>query len=79
MKPVSIALMVLGAAGLGVGVYENFIVADERDTYDKANFKNQAEADDQWDKVKSAGTLRNVFYGVGGALLGVGAVLFFVF
>ena len=79
MKPVSIALMVLGAAGLGVGVYENFVVTDERDTYDKANFKNQAEADDQWDKVKSAGTLRNVFYGVGGALLGVGAVLFFVF
>ena len=77
--PVSIALMVLGAAGIGVGVYENSVVSKERENYDKANFADVDEANDQWDKMTSARTLRNVFYGVGGALLGAGVVVFIVF
>ena len=78
-KPVSIALMVLGLAGVGMGVYENMVVNDERKKYDDATFDNKKDFDDQWDKVESAKTMRNVFYGVGAGLLGAGAVVFFVF
>lgn len=78
-KPVSIAMMVLGLASVGVGVYENMVASDERKKYDEATFDNQKDFDDQWDKVESAKTMRNVFYGIGGGLIGAGAVVFFVF
>lgn len=78
-KPVSIAMLVFGLASVGVGIYENSVAKDERKKYDEATFDNQKDFDDQWDKVESAKTMRNIFYGVGAGLLGVGAVVFFVF
>ena len=78
-KPVSIAMMVLGLASVGVGIYENSVAKDERKKYDEADFDNKKDFDDQWDKVESAKTMRNVFYGIGGGLIGAGAVVFFVF
>ena len=79
MKPVSIALAVLGLASVGMGVYENMVAKDERKKYDKATYKNANDFDEQWDKVESAKTVRNIFYGVGAGLVGAGAVLYFVF
>ena len=79
MKPVSIAMMALGVAGVVVGIYENSVGNDERKKYDKATFDNKRDFDKQWDKVESAKTKRNVFYGIGFGMLGAGAVTFFVF
>ena len=77
--PISIAMMVLGAASVGLGIYQNTVMQDERATYDKAYFEQQEDADKQWDKIVSAQTRRNVFYGVGAGLLVGGAIVFFVF
>ena len=79
MKPVSIAMMALGVASVVVGIYENSVGNDERKKYDKATFDNKRDFDKQWDKVESAKTKRNVFYGIGFGMLGAGAVTFFVF
>jgi hypothetical protein len=78
-KPIGIGLAVLGAAAFGIGIYENSVMKDERGKYDDATFTSESEADDQWDKVKKASTLRNVFYGVGAGLLAAGVTVFFVF
>ena len=78
-KPISIAMMALGVVGVAIGVYENSVGVDEREKYDKADFKDKRDYDKQWDKVESARTKRSVFYGVGFGLIGVGSVLFFVF
>lgn len=78
-KPISITLMVLGLASIGAGIYENMVGEDEREKYDDANFNNESDFKKQWDKVESAKTLRNIFYGVGGGLIGAGAIVFFVF
>ena len=78
-KPVSIAMMVLGLASVGIGIYENGVGNDERKKYDDAAFDNKEEFDDQWDKVESAREKRNIFYGIGGGLIGAGAVVYFVF
>lgn len=78
-KPIGIGLAVLGAAAFGIGIYENSVMNDERGKYDDATFTSESEADDQWDKVKKASTLRNVFYGVGAGLLAAGITVFFVF
>ena len=78
-KPVSIAMMVLGLASVGIGIYENAVGNDERKKYDDAAFDNKEEFDDQWDKVESARKKRNIFYGIGGGLIGAGAVVYFVF
>ena len=72
-KPISIAMMALGVAGVVVGVYENAVGNDERKKYDNADFKNKHDFDKQWDKVESARAKRNVFYGVGFGLIGVGS------
>lgn len=77
--PVSIAMMALGAVGLGIGIYENSVLAKERDNYENAVFVGPDDANAQWDKVKSAETSRNVLYGVGAGLLLGGVVVFFVF
>lgn len=79
IKPVSIALMALGVASVGIGIYENAVAKDERKKYDKASFKDKRDFDDQWDKVTSARNARNVLYGVGLGLIGTGSILFFVF
>ena len=78
-KPVSIALVALGVASFGVGIYQNSVAKDEREKYDNAKFKDKRDFDDQWDKVTSARTARNVLYGVGLGLIGAGSVVFFVF
>lgn len=78
-KPVSIALMVLGVVSLGAGIYENMVGDDERKKYDDATYDDEKDFKKQWDKVESARTMRNVFYGVGAGLVGAGAVVFFVF
>lgn len=72
-------MMALGVAGVAIGIYENSVGNDERKKYDEATFKNKRDFDKQWDKVESARTKRNVFYGVGFGMLGAGAVMFFVF
>ena len=78
-KPISIAMMALGVVGVAIGVYENSVGVDERKKYDKADFENERDFHKQWDKVESARTKRNVFYGIGFGLIGAGSVLFFVF
>ena len=78
-KPVSIALVALGLACFGVGIYQNSVAKDEREKYDNAKFKDKRDFDDQWDKVTSARNTRNVLYGVGLGLIGAGSVVFFVF
>ena len=78
-KPVSIALMALGLASVGIGIYQNSVAKDERKKYDDAKFKDKRDFDDQWDKVTSARNTRNVLYGVGLGLIGAGSVIFFVF
>ena len=78
-KPVSITMVVLGLASFAAGIYENSVLSKERDKYDEARYSNQKDFDDQWDKVESAGTLRNIFWGTAAALVGGGIVIFFVF
>ena len=51
----------------------------ERKNYEKSTFTSKSDYDKQWDKVESANTMRNVFYGVGGGLIGTGLVILFVF
>ena len=102
----SAVLGVLGAASIGLGIYENKVLKDERKKYDRLSsnesiavlqyytpeerlsVRTEVEeyvnerADDydkQWDKVESAKTKRNVFYGVGAGLIGAGVVVYFVF
>ena len=79
MKTTSVAMFVLGIAGLGVGIYENIVVDDERKKYEEATYKNAKAFDDQWNKIRTARTTRNIFYGVGAGLIGVGTVLYIVF
>lgn len=79
MKTTSYAMMLLGLVSLGVGIYENSVLDDERKKYDEAKFDDVKDYDKQWDKVESAQTKRNIFYGVGGGLIGAGAVIYFVF
>ena len=78
-KPVAITMAVLGIASLFAGVYENSVLRRERDKYDEARYDRQKDFDDQWEKVESAGTLRNVFWGAASALIAGGVVVFFVF
>lgn len=78
-KPISIALMALGVASVGIGIYENAVMNDERKKYDRAAFNDKKDFDDQWDKIESSHTKRNVFYGVGLGLIGAGSIIFFVF
>ena len=78
-KPISIAMMALGVVGVAIGAYENSVGVDERKKYDKADFEDERDFQKQWDKVESARTKRNVFFGVGFGLIGAGSVLFFVF
>ena len=77
--PVSIVLYALGAVSLGLGLYENMVGGRERDKYDKATYSKESDYDNQWDKVQSAKTMRNVFYGVGAGLIAAGTVVVFVF
>ena len=77
--PVSIVLYALGAVSLGLGVYENMVGNRERDKYDKATYTKEKDYDNQWNKVETAKTMRNVFYGVGAGLIAAGTVVVFVF
>lgn len=79
LRSVSIVMMALGAVSLGAGLYENMVLSRERKNYEKATFTSKSDYDKQWDKVESAHTMRNVFYGVGGGLIGTGLVILFVF
>ena len=77
--PVSIALLTLGLVGAGLGLYENMILDKERKKYNDATYTQKSDFDDQWDKVKSAEKLRNIFYGVGGGLVAAGITVMVVF
>lgn len=79
VKTASFAMFVLGLVSLGVGVYENMVVKDERRKYEKASYDSAEDFDKQWDRVESARTTRNVFYGVGAGLVVAGAAVYFVF
>ncbi len=50
-------------------------LADEREVYDKLVNPSQSEADDQWQKAVDARNQRNVFYGMGAALLASGIAI----
>jgi hypothetical protein len=78
-KPIAIALMSLGIVSMAAGVYENMVLGKERNKYDEALYDRQKDYDDQWEKVESAGTLRNVFWGASGLLLTSGIVVYVVF
>ena len=111
----SVVMAALGAVSIGLGIYENMVLRDERKKYDQldqtenimlmmystpenrtalseeskqSRGHTQVEeyarerADDhdkQWDRVESARTKRNIFYGVGAGLIGAGAVIYFAF
>jgi len=74
---VAIGLDVLGAAAIGLGVYNNSKVSDYRKDGNKiienatsAQYaQNKREFEAKMDKAKSAETTRNIFYAAGGALL----------
>ena len=78
-KPIAIALMSLGAVSLLAGAYENMVLGKERNKYDEALYDRQKDYDDQWEKVESTGTLRNILWGTGGLLLTSGIVVYVVF
>jgi len=74
---VALGLDVLGAAAIGLGVYNN---AKANDYYSESEkilknvpplqyAKKQSEFNSKYKKVQSAETMRNVFYATGGALL----------
>ena len=77
--PVSIALLALGFVSAGMGLYENMVLDKERKKYNDATYSQKSDFDDQWDKVKSAEKLRNIFYGVGGGLVAAGITVLVVF
>ena len=79
VKTASFAMFVLGLVSLGVGVYENMVVKDERRKYEKASYDSAEGFDKQWDRVESARTTRNIFYGVGAGLVVTGVAVYFVF
>ena len=78
-KPVSIALMALGAVAIGAGVYENKIMNDNRKKYNAVRSNDTRDFDDPWKKAESAQTMRNVFYGAGAGMIAVGSIILFVF
>lgn len=79
VKTASFAMLVLGLVSLGAGVYENMVVKDERRKYEKASYDSAKDFDKQWDRVESARTTRNIFYGVGAGLVAAGVAVYFVF
>ena len=78
-RPIAIGLAGVGALLLGAGIYQNIELSQTRSRYEDATTTNQAFYNKQWDKMKKARTLRNVFYGLGTAFVAAGAVIFFVF
>ena len=78
-RPVAIGLAALGVLSLGAGVYQNLELSQARSRYEDATTSDQSFYTAQWDKIKKAEKLRNVFYGVGAGLVAAGAVVFFVF
>jgi hypothetical protein len=76
----ALTLDILGAAAIGFGVYQNSNVSKMQSDY--RNFeapKNEAEYQelqrkkaDEMSKINNAKTMRNIAYGVGGALLATG-------
>lgn len=79
VKTASFVMFVLGLVSLGAGVYENMVVKDERRKYEKASYDSAKDFDKQWDRVESARTTRNIFYGVGAGLVVAGVAVYFVF
>lgn len=79
VKTASFAMFVLGLVSLGAGVYENMVVKDERRKYEKASYDSAKDFDKRWDRVESARTTRNIFYGVGAGLVAAGVAVYFVF
>ena len=78
-RPVAIGLAALGVLSLGAGVYQNLELSQARSRYEDATTNDQSFYATQWDKIKKAEKLRNIFYGVGAGLVAAGAVVFFVF
>jgi len=67
---VAVGLDVLGAAALGIGVWQHTVAAGHYDDYKKSS--DVAEKKDIKEKVESAATMSNIFYITGGVLLAAG-------
>ena len=78
-RPIGIGLAGVGALLVGAGIYQNIELSQTRSRYEDATTKDQAFYDKQWDKMKKARLMRNVFYGLGTGLVAAGAVMFFAF
>lgn len=74
---VKVVPYVLGAGFIIAGVCENGQVKKERKNYDSAATAEKAVR--SWDNLEFLRTTRNVFYGVGVGLVGVGAILTIAF
>jgi hypothetical protein len=80
MTWVAIALDVLGAAALGVGVWQNSVAGEEQKNYMALPIGTpQAQLDAAFKKADDATTLRNIGYAVGGVLLATGITFHIVF
>jgi len=84
---VAVGLDVLGAAAIGIGIYNNAKASDYRKESERAiedvslaqYAEKQKEFEDNHKKMQDAGTVRNVFYSIGGVLLlgGIGVHIWF--
>ncbi len=75
----SYGLWIGGAVSLGTGLYFNSKKADLNKKADESyDPSNEAKSKKYLDDAKSAGTMRNVFYGLGAAGIVTGTILFFI-
>lgn len=68
---------VLGAGFIIAGVCENSQIKKERKNYENTSSPDHAKK--YWNKLELLSTTRNVFYGVGAGLVGVGAIITIAF
>lgn len=77
IKVLSIVVVALGFTSIGLGVYNNAVLKQERENYENAS--KGSDFTNQWNRLESAQKERNVFYGIGLGLIGLGTVFYFAF
>lgn len=68
---------VLGAGFIAAGIYQNSRIKNEREKYNES--RHPEEAQSHWEYLETFRTSRNVFYGVGAGLVGIGTILTIAF
>ncbi len=74
---VKVVPYVLGAGFIIAGVCENSQIKKERKNYENTSSPDHAKK--YWNKLELLSTTRNVFYGVGAGLVGIGAIITIAF